>query len=44
MIFEGYPRGTQVEILHPGEAKWFRPGVQLTVTKHQIADLQTAKS
>ena len=44
MILQGCPGETRIEVTHPGGGKTLLPGPSKTVTKHQIADLQTAKS
>ena len=44
MIFQGQPGGPQIESIHPGGGNTPLPGPSKTVAKHQIADLQTAKS
>ena len=42
--FSEVPWGGQDREYMPGGGKRFLPGPSKTVTKHQIADLQTAKS
>ena len=44
MISGTSPGGPQILSIRPVGGKLSVRGVQLTVTKHQIADLQTAKS
>ena len=44
IILQGYPGRGCVERTHPGEGNFVTPWVQVTVTKHQIADLKAAKS
>ena len=44
MIFKGYPGGTQVEIIHPGEGTTLVPGLLKTDPQSLKGDPQSLNS